>query len=361
MRHAAFVALLVLLASCSASAPADEPTAGDSAGAERAEPLPEGLRIVAESPRRWTGLAVTEDETVYVSYPRWSADVPVSVARLDPSGEPAPFPDAGWNDWTAGDDPETSWVCVQSVVLDAEGRLWVLDPGNPGFQGVVAGAPKLVRFDLPSAVPAQVIRFAEPTVTDASYLNDVRFDLGRQTAYLTDSGDGALVVVDLAEGTSRRVLDGHPTTVADDITMEIGGVSMNRAVHADGIAVDLAADRVYFQALTSRTLHAIDGAALRDASLDAEALAARVEDVAESGVSDGLWFHEGEVLVSALEHDAIRAVSPEGEIRTLVSDPRIAWPDSFAVPPGGDVVYFTTTQIHLTDPPDPFRIFALRL
>lgn len=38
-------------------------------------------------------------------------------------------------------------------------------------------------------------------------LNDVRFDLGREVAYLTDSGKGGLVVLDLATKKARRVLD----------------------------------------------------------------------------------------------------------------------------------------------------------
>ena len=40
------------------------------------------------------------------------------------------------------------FVCVQSVVVDDTGALWVLDTGNPGMNGTLAGAPKLVKIDL---------------------------------------------------------------------------------------------------------------------------------------------------------------------------------------------------------------------
>jgi hypothetical protein len=36
-------------------------------------------------------------------------------------------------------------VCVQSVVIDPDNFLWILDAGNPKFSGVIAGAPKLLK------------------------------------------------------------------------------------------------------------------------------------------------------------------------------------------------------------------------
>ena len=347
------LATIGLLCACASE---DPPPAGtpDSAAAR--------LEVVAESARKWTGLSVDDAGQLWVNYPRWSADVPISVARLDPQGDPQPFPDAAWNAWREGADPQRAWVCVQSVVVDRSNRLWVLDPGNPGFEGVVPGAPKLVRFDLPAREPAQVISFAAPAITPASYLNDVRLDLAHQRAYLTDSGAGALVVVALTSGESRRLLADHPATQAEAIELKIQGVAFDRPVHADGIAYDPEGDQLYFQALRGRTLYRVAGAALRDPALSPAELAQRVQRVAESGASDGLLFHRGRVLVSALEHDAIRAVDPRtGEVETLVSDPRIAWPDTFSARPGADHVLFTTAQIHLPEPRAPHRIFRLSL
>ena len=78
-----------------------------------------------------------------------------------------------------------------------------------------------------------------------------------------------------------------------------------------------------------------------------------------SGVSDGLLWTEQGVLVSALEEGAIKRVTPDGEVSTVVQDPRIIWPDSFAQGPDG--VYFTTAQIHLgLEPPTPYRILRLQ-
>jgi len=96
---------------------------------------------------------------------------------------------------------------------------------------------------------------------------------------------------------------------------------------------------------------------LLDETLDAAALAERVQVVARSGASDGLLFGpDGCVYVTALEHDAIRRVCPDGTVETVVPDPRIEWPDSFALDPGGSLL-FTTARIHRQD--GPFRVFRL--
>ena len=44
--------------------------------------------------------------------------------------------------------PTQRWICVQSVVVDDQDALWVLDPASPKTEAVVKGGPKLVKIDL---------------------------------------------------------------------------------------------------------------------------------------------------------------------------------------------------------------------
>ena len=102
------------------------------------------IEEVATSSRRWTGVAVSKSGRVFVNFPRWSPDVPVSVAEIDSGGAITPYPDETLNGWSWGEDPSGKFVCVQSVYVDHDDRLWILDPANPMFAGVVAGGAKLI-------------------------------------------------------------------------------------------------------------------------------------------------------------------------------------------------------------------------
>src|SRR3954447_12599909 len=252
------------------------------------------LQQVASFEHQVTGVSVSKDGRIFVNFPRWTEDAPISVAEVTRDGQIKPYPDDEWNSWrnamknqmSAGDH----FVCVQSVVADAHGNLWVVDPAAPATVPVVQGGPKLVRIDLKANKVAQVIRFDETVAPQGSYLNDVRLSPDGRHAYLTDAGPlGALVVVDLQSGKARRVLQGRPSTQPEkDVVVKTDGRELRRPdgrgaeVAADGIALSADGDYLYWQALTGRTLYRIATTALIDTALSADALGQRVERVGEN-------------------------------------------------------------------------------
>lgn len=324
------------------------------------------MTVAAESPSQWTGIAVVESGRIYVNFPRWSPAIPMSVGYLD-RGMPVAFPNEEWNSWTPedGTDPEAfaeRFVSVQSVVPGSGDTVWVLDTGNPGFKGVIPGGPRLFHFDASGKKVAEY-GFAK-TATGASYLNDVRFGPDGKTAYITDSGKGGLVVLDLASGVSHRALDGDPSTMATDTVVEIDGTKWLRngeppQIHADGIAIH--GEHVYYQALTGRMLYRVPMAKLAADVSESERRAA-VEELAEVGPSDGLIAGaDGSIYLSSLELNAVRAYRPDGTIELIVADPLIAWPDSFSFGPDG-ALYVTTSRIHQgPNPRAPYGILRIVL
>jgi sugar lactone lactonase YvrE len=326
---------------------------------QQAAPSPGGaarLQLVASFEHQVTGVTVAADGRVFVNFPRWSEDAPVSVAEVTRDGGIRPYPDEAWNAWrnvkrdqiTPGDH----FVCVQSVVADGRGNLWVVDPAAPGQGYVVPGGAKLVRIDLAANRVAQVIRFDETVAPLSSYINDVRLSPDGRHAYLTDAGaKGALIVVDLPGGQARRVLDGHPSTQPEKgVVVKTDGQELRRP---DGRGVEFAADSIalspdgrhlYWKALTGRTLYRIATEALSDSRLPAKELESRVERVGESEPTDGLWIDKGgRLYLSAIEGNAVK-VRDGGRDTTLVQDDRLRWPDTFSEGPDG-TIYVTSSRI----------------
>ena len=102
------------------------------------------LGTVAESSRQWTGIAISEEGRLFVNYPLWAPAQEFAVGEVLSNGEVVPYPNVDINSWTPGQSPRDHFVCVQALLVDDEQQLWVLDPANPRFEGVVPEGPKLV-------------------------------------------------------------------------------------------------------------------------------------------------------------------------------------------------------------------------
>lgn len=331
--------------------------AGAAGAASVARARASRLRLVARFDHQVTGVTVSEDGRIFVNFPRWTEDAPVSVAELV-DGRPVPYPDEEWNAWRNARQgqvsPEDHFVCVQSVVADRRGSLWVLDPAAPNSERIIEGGPKLVRIDLATDAVTQVIAFGEDVALQGSYLNDVRLSPDGAHAYITDSGArGAIVVVDLASGRARRRLDGHASTQPEaDVVVQVDGGELRRPdgrapmFAADGIALSADGRHLYWQALTGRTLYRIETEALHAAD-DGADLGARVERVGVNGVADGLYIaSDGHMYVTALEENALkrRDLAGDGALVTVVQDSRLRWPDTLSEGPDG-AIYVTASHI----------------
>jgi sugar lactone lactonase YvrE len=315
------------------------------------------LELVATfAGRQATGIAVSRGGRRFVNFPRWEDDVALSVAEIGPDGALTPYPDETWNAYRkdgAPVRPQWSFVCVQSVTIDAQDRLWVLDPGAPGLAAIVPGAPKLVCIDLAGNRVLRVYRFSKEIAPQGSYLNDIRVTADGRRAVITNSGaPGCLVTLDVESGAMRRVLVGDPSTQPDPaVEIAVGGRALIKAdgqkaeIAADGLMLDESDGSVLFQATTGRTMYTVPLDALFDRRLAPKALSAKVAVAARTFVADGYWCsRKAGRLVTDCAGFAVRRLQPDGTLAVLTQHPRLLWPDSLAEGADG-AIYVTASHI----------------
>ncbi|MBL4560889.1 MAG: SMP-30/gluconolactonase/LRE family protein [Labilibaculum sp.] len=302
------------------------------------------LQVIATSDRQWTGIAVSHEGRVFVNYPKWSDNVPISVAEIV-DGKTIAYPNADWNN----SDNQDSFTAVQSVVIDDKDRLWILDTKNPQFIGVLESGPVLYQFNPKSNQKEKAYTFPKGVFTANSYFNDVRVDTNKEIAYLTDSGNGAIIVLDLKSGKSRRLLDHHPSTESEVDYLICDNQNWKNSVHSDGIALSPDRNYLYYTALTGHTLYKIPTTNLLNEQLSNKQIVDKVQKVMAIPATDGMLFDKkGNLWLGGLENNSINKINTNGELVQLIQDKRIRWADSFAEDKDGNI-YFTTSQIHLPE------------
>lgn len=323
------------------------------------------------------GLSVNSENRIFVSFPGYNGNGNLALAEIV-DGDLRPYPDTAWN--TLG-DYHKHFLRVQDLFVDTQDYLWVLD-SRPGSSGNIFGSGqkeeqglfKLVKINTRTNKVEDTFLF-EDLDNSKSALNDVRVDVERKLAYLSDPGLASLVVLDLQTGKSRSLLAHTAFTEADKITLKYDGVPMQDkngkpfSSHVNGIALTHDFKYFYFKPINKQNLYRIETRYLADPELTGDALASRVEDMGEVGITHGLIADAaGNILLTTSESYSISYLTPAGQLKTLVEDPRLLWPDSFGIGSDG-YVYFTCAQMQRLpqwnkgeDKTDyPYRVFKVKL
>ncbi|CAO2647729.1 Nn.00g086510.m01.CDS01 [Neocucurbitaria sp. VM-36] len=364
-----------------------------------------------------TGITVSRNGRKFSNYPagldsnntNTGSNNKYQVAELNANSTETPFPNARINNPPGGavnysTTPPTGanyqdyFVGVQSVVLDAKDRLWVLDTGRAQLEDgtlVLAsyGGPKLIGIDIENNTIIKTIIFPTTVAFGDSYLNDVRFDLrpsttasGQGVAYITDSsseGRNGIIIVDLGTGESWRHLNNIPEVSAErGFVPYVWGQPLyyipgpdqpltTVPLGSDGIALSADGEDLYFGPVGGRGLFSVSTERLLDRSQSSELLAqAAVKNRGQRGVSDGFETDtNGYIYAGNMEQNEIGFYNPQnGSMTVLVRDPRISWVDTMYVADDG-YLYFTDNQLAFskafypgTDRRQrPFALFRVKL
>lgn len=330
----------------------------------------EHLDTVVVANQQMNGVAAAPDGRVFVSMPRWVQLDSFSVGVVKDAAV-QPYPGGPWNTWKAGLPPAEHFIAVNAVRIEPDDprSLWAVDSALG-----VKGGPKLVQIDLATNKVARVYSMEVSIAPEMSYLNDVR--IARGHAFITESGMGALIVVDLTTGRARRLLANSTKTKAvPGRTPVIDGRKVLKAdgtipvVNADGIEISPDHALLYFCNPYGGFLWEVSVDDLLNERLDDATLDSRVKNLGPLIPVGGiLMLPNGNLLLSDVEKHAIELRSHDGKLTILRQSKLLDWPDAMSL--GADSkVYVAAPQANRRpennggkdDTTRPFRILSFSL
>jgi hypothetical protein len=315
-------------------------------------PEPPQLEIVGRAPAGPGNITVTPDGVAIVSvHPTYSGE---RVAMAVAGGETTWFPAAGQD-----------LARVLAVRATRDGKVWML-AGMPDQQ------PKRIYIvDVANGSIERTISIEAP----GSFYNDMALALDKGVVVMTDpGGPSALVVLDVATGTVRHVLVGHPSVAPETVDALIDGIPLAQGPAplrsgANPLTIDSRSEWVYYGAMTGHSLWRVRVDDLTNASLSPAELAARVERHGDKPSSAGVTIDEaGNVYVTDVGARAIGVIAPDGAYRVLVQDDALLdWPDGLAVGDDG-YVYAAVNGLYrnwvshdfMTKPQPPFPVVRFK-
>lgn len=263
---------------------------------------------------------------------------------------------------TVNDDASLTEIAVAAnldsvlgLQADSRGVVWLLDNAMRS-----ESTPRLVGWHTGSNKVVADVNLTNVT-TEQSFLNDLAVDLDRQTVYIADpagGADAAIIVVNLASGVARRVLQGHRSVMPEDVDLIIDdtpvrirqddGSEIRPRVGINPIAIDSRGDWLYYGPMHGHTMYRISTADLRNAELAPAALAAKIERWADKPICDGISIDDaGNLYLGDLANNAIGVIGADRRYRQLFTDPRLSWIDAFSFGPDG-FLYTVANQLHRT-------------
>ncbi|MCU5774063.1 major royal jelly family protein [Erwiniaceae bacterium BAC15a-03b] len=313
------------------------------------------LQPAVSSPWLTNGVAVSQQNEVFINFPRFKGHTSSpALARIE-NGRPRPFPGNQWNKWQAGDDGLNTLVNINAVHIFDDNLLWVVDQGAPQGEKPAAGAAKLVAFDITSGNVEKIIRFAPHILPEGGAPNDLRIAGGR--IFITDSGLGGIIIHDLKTADSRRKLSEAPLLRKPQTAQQKGfngrilsdGKGTFPQVHSDMLEVSPDGKWLYLSAPTG-PLYRIEIRWLLDDALEDKQLESRLEKYADIPSIGGTAIDtKGNIYLSDAEKRAVERLHSDGSRQVIVQDDRLVSPDALFIDNKG-FMYVPASQIeYLSD------------
>ncbi len=227
---------------------------------------------------------------------------------------------------------QTQLLSPSALALDGDGRLWVLDGGSMGFD-----PHRIYAFNLAANELVYEHAFVPDVAPMGSYYADMQVTHDGNYVFIADASvlrkKPALVVHNVHERRSRRVLEKHPALSNQDWVLRVGEEKLTyyRGLVAlkaglTGLAKTWDEEWLYLSATSNDALYRLPIRALRSRNLEHEDAVEALERVSRKTMSDGVGVDRfGYVLVSDVEHGGVIRIRENGALQMLLRDDRLRW------------------------------------
>ncbi|XP_046754075.1 protein yellow-like [Diprion similis] len=320
---------------------------------------------------------------IYLTIPRWKSGVLVTLARIpstpsqekDGSDVVSPnleaYPD--WEMQTVGDCDKLQ--SVQSMEIDPQGRMWVLDTGRIETMAKypkIKCAPRLVILDLENGgMVLRRFKFSNDVARhNSSNLNDIVLDHeDGGYAYISDSGpEPAIIVYSLKDNKAWKFTHNSMKAETEAVNFKVSDTNVNQSINIRGIALsplESNGNRIlYYSSVSSFHLYYIPVKVLQNGSITNVHKYVREVGRRTSQTSGMVMSNTGVLYYGLLADDAI-TMWDTLTTPTFVSGQRtmyrnhslLQWPDTFAFDEDGQLWWVTNRfQNFLNDKVDKTQI-----
>lgn len=265
-----------------------------------------------------------------------------------------PFPNKEWNTPRDSDDQYLS--SVLGVRNDENGIVWMIDMAQRN-----AIKPKIVGWNTKTN-KLERIYYLDKSTVNYSQPNDMVVDTKHGAFIIADEGIGnggdgsaaAFIVVDMKTGKTRRLLEGHRTTLPENTPTTINGKILDingkpLLVGNDGITSDKNFDWIYYGPLNGSKVYRIKTESLLDDKLTEKELDKLIETYSEKPINGGMSIDiQGNIYLTALETHSIAVVlSKDRSVHTITESKNMVWPDGVSFNHKDEWMYVSAAQINL--------------
>jgi len=309
------------------------------------------FEILASLDRGPGNVTVTQEGRIIMSLHQFYAPE-FSVVEVRQDHALTPFPSPAFSAFASRSALKLD--SVLGIRSDKNGVVWMLDNGMRG-----KSIPKLVGWNVRTDQLHRVIYLPPPVTGEHAFVNDFAVDLRHQRIFISDpagGSDAALIVIDLATGAARRVLQGHSSVLPENVDLIIDGQAiqvkgasgelLKPHIGVNPITEDLNNEWVYYGPMHGLSLYRIKAADLIDETLTTEELASRVQRYSDKPISDGISIDKNNnIYLGDLANNAIGVIGADRHYWQLAQCPKLSWVDSFSFGPEGRL-YAVVNRLH---------------